>query len=101
MNESLAGPYARLFSSIHKLVMLCPPGFECIRQWRGEQEEKLRQRFLSRGEALPSGIMNDEELGRFIMHYERLTRWMIREMPARADVVFAMNPDRSIVQDSA
>ena len=101
VNESLAGPYARLFSSIHKLIMLCPPGFECVRDWRGEQEQKLRQRFLSRGEALPAGVMNDGELGRFIMHNERLTRWMIREMPARADVVFAMNSDRSIVESIA
>ena len=100
VNDSLAGPYARLFSSIHKLVMLCPPGFECIRDWRGEQEEKLRQRFLSRGEALPSGVMNDEQLGRFIMHYERLTRWMLREMPTRADVVFSMNSDRAIIDST-
>lgn len=100
VNDALAGPYARLFSSIHKLVMLCPPGFECIRDWRGEQEEKLRQRFLSRGETLPAGVMGDDELARFIMHYERITRWMIHEMPSRADLVFAMNPDRSIVKNS-
>ncbi len=96
-NEALAGPYARLFSTMHRLVMLCPPGFECIRDWRGGQEEKLRQRFLSCGEALPAGVMNEEQLARFIMHYERLTRWMLREMPARADVVFAMNRDRAIM----
>jgi D-glycerate 3-kinase len=45
--------------------------------------------------------MNDAEIERFIMHYERLTRWMIREMPARADGVFFMNPDRAIVESSA
>ena len=101
VNDSLAGPYTRLFSSIHKLIMLCPPGFECIRDWRGEQEEKLRQRFLSRGEAIPEGVMNDEQLGRFIMHYERLTRWMLREMPTRADVVFAMDSDRAIIGPTA
>jgi D-glycerate 3-kinase len=27
------------------------------------------------------------------MHYERLTRWMLAEMPARADVVIEIGPD--------
>ncbi len=98
VNDSLAGPYARLFGLIHKLVMLLPPGFECIREWRGEQEEKLRQCFVSRGEPLPAGVMNDEALNRFIMHYERLSRWMFEEMPARADLVFTMNREREIIE---
>ena len=32
--------------------------------------------------------MSDAELGRFIAHYERITRHLLEEMPGRADIVF-------------
>jgi D-glycerate 3-kinase len=40
--------------------------------------------------------MSDEALIRFIQHYERVTRWMDVEMPARADAVIALEADRSL-----
>ena len=44
----------------------------------------------------PSGkaIMDEAALGRFLMHYERLTRWMLEEMPARADAVIPIGADQ-------
>ncbi|GMQ83923.1 MAG: hypothetical protein BMS9Abin06_0669 [Gammaproteobacteria bacterium] len=33
---------------------------------------------------------------RFVQHYERLTRHILREMPTRADRVFSLAPDHSI-----
>src|SRR5690606_24703026 len=33
-----------------------------------------------------SALMDEAALGRFLMHYERLTRWMLQEMPGRADI---------------
>jgi D-glycerate 3-kinase len=38
--------------------------------------------------------MDDAALDRFLMHYERLTRWMLEEMPAQADVVIAIGADQ-------
>ena len=38
--------------------------------------------------------MSDAEIGQFIQHYERLTRWILEEMPGRADWVVKLNPDR-------
>ena len=56
---------------------------------RLEQERKLR-------DANPGGanVMSDDEVARFVQFYERLTRSMFAEMPARADVVF----DLSVIQ---
>ena len=34
---------------------------------------------------------------RFIMHYERLTRWILQEMPARADIVVRLGPDHEVL----
>ena len=41
-------------------------------------------------------IMDDEALRRFISHYERLTRWMLKDMPARVDMLFKVNDDHRI-----
>jgi D-glycerate 3-kinase len=94
-NEQLAGPYRELFQLIDKLVMLKAPDFECVYQWRSTQEEKLR---LRTADSDGHSIMDDAQLKRFIMHYERLTRWMFEEMPARADCLLELNHDHHIVR---
>ena len=38
--------------------------------------------------------MDDTALDRFLMHYERLTRWQLEEMPARAGIVVPIGPDQ-------
>ena len=38
--------------------------------------------------------MDEAALDRFVMHYERLTRWMLEEMPARADIVIQIGADQ-------
>ncbi|MFT5905172.1 MAG: D-glycerate 3-kinase [Cryomorphaceae bacterium] len=98
-NQQLAGPYSELFGLINRLVMLKAPDFECVYQWRSKQEEKLRQLTADLG-LHSNSIMNDEQIKRFIMHYERLTRWMFEEMPDRADCVLELNHDHHIVRAS-
>jgi D-glycerate 3-kinase len=44
--------------------------------------------------------MSDAAVARFIQHYERLTRHVLMEMPARADLVIRLADDRSVVQSS-
>lgn len=86
VNEQLDGPYQELFGRLHELVMLQPPGFEVVAGWRTEQEARLRAR-TGKG-------MADAEIARFVAHYERLTRWMLAEMPERANWVVPLGPDR-------
>jgi D-glycerate 3-kinase len=65
---------------------------ESVFRWRRQQERQLaeeKNRDLSK-------VMNDEALRRFIMHYERLTRHMLKEMPRRADVVLRLNEDHAV-----
>jgi D-glycerate 3-kinase len=72
---------------LHELVLLQAPSFEVVLGWRLEQEHKLVAR-TGRG-------MSDAEVARFVAHYERLTRWILTEAPARADVCFPLAADRS------
>ena len=98
VNEQLAGPYQALFGLLDRLVMLQAPSFAVVFEWRREQERKLIARLTAGGGELPSSrAMNDGSLRRFVMHYERLTRHMLREMPARADLLVALDAQRSIV----
>jgi D-glycerate 3-kinase len=89
VNRRLATDYAELFARIDLLVMLKVAGFESVRANRKLQEDKLAA--VNPGGA---AIMDDAALDRFLMHYERLTRWMLAEMPARADVVIGIGPDQ-------
>ena len=40
--------------------------------------------------------MDEPALRRFIAHYERLTRWILQEMPARADVVIRLDAEHAV-----
>ncbi|MBH1991636.1 MAG: kinase [Sphingomonadaceae bacterium] len=91
-NAALAGDYQRLFARIDRLALLAAPGFEVVQTWRGEQEAALR---AHAGAA--AGVMDDAQVARFIQHYERLTRHILDEMPARADLVIQLAADRSVV----
>lgn len=96
-NAALAGHYRRLFAPIDLFVLLRPPGFEVVLAWRIEQERKLRER-LAREGAGPGRAMSDSEVGRFIAHYERITRHILAEGPARADVVVALDAERRLTR---
>lgn len=83
VNTQLAGPYQDLFASIDILVMLTIPDFKYVYQWRQQQEQKQL-------------AMTDLELERFIMHFERITRACLDEMPERADILLTINKQHQI-----
>jgi len=87
VNEQLNGPYQGLFARLHDLVLLQAPSFDVVAAWRQEQERKLRER--------TGAGMDDAEVLRFVQHYERLTRWILSEMPARAEWVIPLAADRT------
>lgn len=87
VNGQLDGPYQTLWGKLNEVAFLEAPGFEVVQAWRTEQEHALRRR---------TGVgMSDEEVARFLLFYERLTRWMLTEMPGRANLVFSLGADRT------
>lgn len=91
VQTQLAGPYQALFASLDALALLKAPNFEVVFSWRKEQEEALH--------ALTGLGLSDTQLVRFIAHYERLTRWILREMPTRADWCFQLDQHRHWLTD--
>lgn len=92
-NVALAGSYAALFARLDRLVLMTAPDFAVVRQWRGEQEARLRQRLEAQGRD-PALAMDEAALDRFVAHYERLTRWIADDLPAAADVVVRLDAQR-------
>jgi len=87
-NAALAGPYEALFGRIGWQALLRALSFDAVLGWRLEQEHKLRER--------TGGGQTDAEIAVFIQHYERLTRHIDAEMPARANAVVRLGEKREV-----
>ena len=91
INKQLSGNYQKIFSQINFLIFLEAPSFSQIYGWRKLQEEKLRKRSPT-----AHGLMDDDQLFRFIQHYERLTQHCLAILPELADVIFLLDSDHRI-----
>jgi D-glycerate 3-kinase len=87
VNRELGGSYQALFAEVDVLMMLRPPSFEHVVEWREAQEARLRET------AAGTAAMTPSEVRRFVMYFERLTRFMWEEMPDRADAVVTLGDD--------
>ncbi len=92
VNDALAGAYQALFDEIDFLVYLRPPSFDVVLGWRAEQEAAI---------AAAPGAMTVDELSFFIQHFERLTRWMMDELPRRADITLQLDARRRVLNADA
>lgn len=93
VNRMLAGPYRHLFARIDRLILLDAPGWEVVAQWREQQEAQLRA--ATKGAA--ARVMTPAQIARFVQHYERLTRWILAEMPHRADAIAKLGAERELL----
>lgn len=97
VNSRLASDYKQLFGMLDALVMLKAPNMEVIVEWRNLQEQKLAEKVEDKQ---APGLMSPQQIERFIQHYERLTRYMLSEMPSRADIVFTLDVNHHIESSS-
>lgn len=88
VNERLTREYAGLRGRLDRLVYLAAPDFDAVYRWRLKQEEKLRS-------ATGGGprLLGPDQLRRFLMHYERLTRANAKTLPGLADVVLELDQE--------
>jgi len=93
VNDQLRSNYEPIFARLDSLIFISAPSFDAIFRWRVEQEEKL-------ADAAPSGspgLMNREEIVRFIQFYERLTRANLARLPNRADIVIKLDNTHAVL----
>ena len=84
-NKELAGDYQDLFGRFDLLLMIKVPGIEYVYESRWLQEQTLAKTI--KDPKLKDKIMTKEQVYRFVMHYERLTHYILEEMPALSDIV--------------
>jgi D-glycerate 3-kinase len=86
VNTKLAD-YLTVWRRLDALVLLHAPSWDIVARWRDEAEWSLRARGEPRA-------MDEEEMTRFLQHYERLSRHALATLPAKADVVVALDRER-------
>ena len=95
VNDQLKGDYSTLFGYIETWIMLKAPSFDCVFDWRKEQENKLADVI---DESKHTNIMNDQQLRQFIAHYQRTTESCLKYLPQRVQHLFEFNEQRKITQ---
>jgi len=86
VNNHLKKDYKMLSSFIDFMIYLKAPSFKKVLEWRTLQEKKL-----SKFKEKKNLIMNNSQLQRFVMFYERITQHMFKHMPKSADIVIPIN----------
>ena len=89
-NTFLKKEYFEIFSKFDKKIYIKPPSFMHVLKWRHSQEKQnalinKKKKFMSK-----------QELKYFIEHYEKLTRWMMETMPAKASIIININKNQKI-----
>jgi D-glycerate 3-kinase len=93
-NLQLSLHYLPLYRLMDKWIMLKAPSFEDVYAWRLEQEQKLNTATVNSDNA---GIMDEQQIQRFIQHYQRLTEHALKTLPKICDHVFELNSARAII----
>lgn len=95
VNQSLQHDYRALFAKLDCLLFFSCGDFSWVYQWRKQQEQENARRAQASGSSL-IGIMNDQQLKRFVLHYERVTRHCQKILPGLADVIIPLNYSREV-----
>ena len=94
VNDALGDRYPALFP-FDALVLLAAPSFDVVYQWRRQQEHALAADIAAGRRT--GRAMSDDEVARFIQFYQRLTQYILSEMPDRADLTVRLDPERKVI----
>ena len=85
VNKELKNDYKKIFNLVDKFIFLKVPSFKHVYKWRLLQEKKLR--LTGKGKK----TMSDNQIKRFIMFYERLTKHMLNNFDNKADSIIKID----------
>ena len=88
VNDYLKTEYQDLFAMLDMLIMLKIPNFDMVYQHRLQQEQDLAKQTKHK-------VMSQKEIKRFVMHYQRLTEFMLQTMPQQADIVLTVDSEHN------
>ena len=95
VNQQLRGHYSTLFNTVDLWIMLKAPSFDCVFNWRLQQENKLRESINDK-----SRTMDEHAIKQFIQYYQRITEHLLVTLPNKIDYLFELDEQRNIIRSS-
>ena len=89
-NNKLQNDYKKIFKLFDLKIYMEPPSFKYVYKWRANQERRNLSKSVNKK------YMNKKQLDKFIQHYEKITKWMMKTMPAEADMLIKVNKNQMI-----
>lgn len=89
VNAMLCENYQPIWDSLDVLIVLQAPSFDVVKRWRGESEYERRGQGDDRA-------MSDQQLARFIAHYERLSTRSLATLPSVANRLLRLDSKRNV-----
>ena len=98
VNQQISEHYEPVYEDIDLWIMLQAPSFDCIYQWRLEQEQKLADDLSqAKGQVAGDRVMSARQIARFIQHYQRLTEHTLEQLPGKVHYLFRLDRERRII----
>ena len=85
VNNELKKKYNNIFKLLNILIYLKVPNFKSVLKWRILQEKKLK--IKSKGKK----VMNEFQIKKFIMYYERITKNMMKDLGKNSNIVIRLD----------
>lgn len=92
VNHQLANHYMPLYQYMDKWLMLKAPNFDCVKEWRWQQEQKL----IAKVGNTNNNVMNQAQINEFVSYFQRLTEHALATLPQHCDLVFSLDDNRQI-----
>ena len=89
-NSQLKKDYKNVFSLFDQQIYIQAPSFTYILKWRHAQEKNNAIKSKQKK------FMKKNDLKKFVDHYEKLTKWMMKTMPAKADMLIKIDENQKI-----
>ena len=89
-NKKLKIEYKKLFKLFDELIFLKTSSFDNVYKWRLKQEKtnQSKNKKLRR--------MSANEIKIFVQHYEKITKWMIKDLNKKAQIVIKFEKNHKI-----
>lgn len=101
-NTALGRDYPALWARLGPPLWLQPPAFEIVTHWRWQQERAMQEHALSAARPhLAARAMRRAEVGRFVQHFERVSRRALATLPALAWRSLLLDRQRRVVEMKA
>ena len=89
-NDKLKMEYKKLFKLFDELIFLKTSSFDNVFKWRFKQEK------YNQSKNKKSKRMSADEIKIFIQHYEKLTKWMLKDLNKKAQIVIKFEKNHKI-----